>query len=109
MHISIALFGPWDQRPVFKTNVTEFAPLRTVTPQVSLSIIRELTNLFTNPNNDLALDPSFEDTNDPSVNHEYILPYADANNVRKFKLLQKLQSIGFVKPINEEFIVPDVS
>lgn len=102
-------FGPWDQRPVFKTNVTEFAPLRTVTPQVSLSIIRELTNLFTNPNNDLALDPSFEDTNDPSVNHEYILPYADANNVRKFKLLQKLQSIGFVKPINEEFIVPDVS
>ena len=102
-------FGPWDQRPVFKTNVTEFAPLRTVTPQVSLSIIRELTNLFTNPNNDLALDPSFEDTNDPSVNHEYILPYADANNVRKFKLLQKLQSIWFVKPINEEFIVPDVS
>ena len=36
-------FGPWDQRPVFKTNVTEFAPLRTVTPQVSLSIIRELS------------------------------------------------------------------
>lgn len=37
-------FGPWDQRPVFKTNVTEFAPLRTVTPQVSLSIIRDLEN-----------------------------------------------------------------
>lgn len=97
-------FGPWDQRPVFKTNVTEFAPLRTVTPQVSLSIIRELTNLFADPNNDLDLDPSFEDTNDPSVNHEYVLPYANVNNVRKFKLLQKLQSIGFVKPINEEFM-----
>lgn len=31
-------------------------------------------------------------------------PYANVNNVRKFKLLQKLQSIGFVKPINEEFM-----
>ncbi len=97
-------FGPWDQRPVFKTNVTEFAPLRKVEPQVSLSVIRELTNLFTDPNREIALDPSFEDTNDPSIRHEYVAPYADANNVRKFKLLQKLQSIGFVKPVNEEFM-----
>lgn len=97
-------FGPWDQRPVFKTNVTEFAPLRKVEPQVSLSVIRELTNLFVDPNKDIALDPSFEDTNDPSVHHEYVIPYADLNNVKKFKLLQKLQSIGFVKPIDEEFM-----
>ena len=40
---------------------------RQVTPQVSLSIIRELTNLFTDPNNDLDLDPSFEDTDRKSV------------------------------------------
>lgn len=104
MHTLIVLFGPWDQRPVFKTNVTEFAPLRKVEPQVSLSVIRELTNLFVDPNKDIALDPSFEDTNDPSVHHEYVIPYADLNNVKKFKLLQKLQSIGFVKPIDEEFM-----
>ena len=97
-------FGPWDQRPVFKTNVTEFAPLRKVEPQVSLSVIRELTNLFTAPTKDLPLDPSYEDTNDPIVKHDYVAPYADPDNVRKFKLLQKLQSIGFVKPVNEEYM-----
>lgn len=97
-------FGPWDQRPVFKTNVTEFAPLRKVNPQVSLSVIHELTKLFENPDDIFALDPSFEDTNDPSVKHDFIEPYAVPDNVKKFKLLQKLQSIGFVKPIEEEFM-----
>lgn len=97
-------FGPWDQRPVFKTNVTEFSPLRKVKSQVSLQTIRELTNLFLTPNIPLPLDPSFEDTNDPSVHHDYVEPYANTENVGKFKLLQKLQSIGFVRPINEEFM-----
>lgn len=97
-------FGPWDQRPVFKTNVTEFAPLRKVEPQVPLSVIRELTNLFVEPTADFPLDPSFEDTNDPDVKHEWIEPYANKDNVRKFKLLQKLQSIGFVKPVDEQFM-----
>lgn len=97
-------FGPWDQRPVFKTNVTEFAPLRKVEPQVSLSVIRELTNLFVDPTADFPLDPSFEDTNDPNVKHKLVYPYANKDNVRKFKLLQELQSIGFVKPVDEQFM-----
>ena len=97
-------FGPWDQRPVFKTNVTEFAPLRKVDPQVPLSVIRELTDLFANPNDRFDLDPSFEDTNNPTIPHEYVKPYTVESNVRKFKSLQKLQSIGFVKPIDEEFM-----
>lgn len=97
-------FGPWDQRPVFKTNVTEFAPIRKVEPQVPLSVIRELTNLFADPAVDLPLDPSFEDTNDPDVKHEWVKPYANEDNVRKFKMLQKLQSIGFVRPVDEQFM-----
>lgn len=97
-------FGPWDQRPVFKTNVTEFAPLRKVEPRVPLSIIRELPNLFSNSNKDLPLDPSFEDTNDPSVTHDYLEPYATPENTKRFKQLQKLQSIGFVKPVDAEFM-----
>lgn len=97
-------FGPWDQRPVFKTNVTEFAPLRKIEPQVSLQIIRELTNLFKEPTLDFPLDPSFEETNVPTVPHECITPYANIDNVKQFKILQKLQSIGFVRPVNEEFM-----
>lgn len=96
--------GAWQQRPVFKTNVTEFAPLKKVEPQVPLPIIRELTNLFSNPADVFALDPSFEDTNDPTVVHEYKKPYANKDHVAKFKVLQKLQSIGFVKPVDATFM-----
>ena len=96
--------GPWDQRPIFKTNITEFVSLRKVEPQVELSNIRELTNLFNNSNDIFQLNPSFEYTNDPSIEHKYIPPYANSENIRKFKLLQKLQSIGFVKPIDAEYM-----
>ena len=97
-------FGAWGQRPVFKTNVTEFAPLKKVEPQVPLAVIRQLPSLFADPSIDLPLDPSFEDTNDPSIKHEYIKPYANKENVVKFKLLQKLQSIGFVKPVDAQYM-----
>lgn len=97
-------FGPWDQRPVFKTNVTEFAPLKKVNPQVSLDVIRELPNLFVKPDVDLPLNPSFEETNDPTVAHKYIQPYATKENIKKFKMLQKLQSIGFVVPVDAPFM-----
>lgn len=97
-------FGAWEQRPVFKTNVTEFAPLKRVDPQVPLTVIRQLTSLFVDPIKDLPLDPSFEDTNNPSVKHEYVEPYANPDNVCKFKMLQKLQSIGFVKPVDAQYM-----
>ncbi len=96
--------GAWQQRPVFKTNVTEFAALKKVEPQVPLTIIRDLTSLFSTPQEVLALDPSFEDTNDPTVVHEYKEPYANKENVEKFKKLQKLQSIGFVRPEGATFM-----
>ncbi len=96
--------GAWQQRPVFKTNVTEFAPLKKIEPQVPLATIRQLTTLFATPSQTFALDPSFEDTNDPTVEHEYKEPYAVKENVAKFKMLQKLQSIGFVKPVDATFM-----
>ena len=96
--------GAWQQRPVFKTNVTEFAALKKMEPQVPLTIIRDLTSLFSTPQEVLALNPSFEDTNDPTVEHEYKEPYAIKENVEKFKKLQKLQSIGFVKPVDATFM-----
>jgi hypothetical protein len=84
--------------------VTEFSPLKQVLPTVGPNIIRQITQLFVDPNTEFQLDPSFEDTNDPSVKHDYIEPYATPENVKRFKLLQKLQSIGFVKPVGEEFM-----
>lgn len=93
--------GPWDQRPIFKTNVTRFTSLREIQPQVSLETLRRIVELFPKPQQEFQLDPSFEYTNDPNELHEVAEPYAKAENVEKFKQLQKLQSVGLVVPVDE--------
>lgn len=94
--------GAHEQRPVFKTNVTEFVELRTVIPQVSLNILRQLTEYFQNPSDSLQLDPSFEYTNTNDIEHEVLEPYANPENVLIFKNLQKLESVGLIIPVGEE-------
>lgn len=95
-------FGCWEQRPVFKTNICRFAPLRTVVPKVSNELIRELITLFNDPKDVFELDPSFEDTNVRESKYTPIEPYAKEDHIKQFKILQKLQSIGFVEPIGED-------
>ena len=90
--------GPWDQRPVFKTNVTSFSPIKTVVPPVSLDVLRFIGELFTNPDENYALNPSFEPTNDPNVKHDIIEPYANQSNTEMFKKIQKLESVGIIVP-----------
>jgi len=96
--------GPWDQRPVFKTNITKFTSLRTVMPQVPIEVLRKLTEYFPTPQDEFALDPSFEDTNAPLIDHKIIEPYAKPENVAVFKHLQKMQGVGLVVPVNEQFM-----
>lgn len=96
--------GAWDQRPVFKTNVSEFVAIRNVKPRVPNATIHQLTSLFETPEKEYALDPSYEDTNNPAVEHKYIEPYANAENVKNFKYLQELQKIGFVEPVGAPFM-----
>ena len=94
--------GPWEQRPVFKTNVSSFLPLRTVEPAIPLPCLRTITSYFSNADTQLKLDPSFEYTNTPELPHELIQPYATIENVEIFKNLQKLESVGLVQPVDEE-------
>lgn len=96
--------GAWGQRPVFKTNVTRFTSLRTINPQVSLNILRKITEYFPTPEQEYSLDPSYEDTNTKTVEHSVIKPYANAENVAVFKNLQKLQSVGLVVPVDSEYM-----
>lgn len=86
--------GAWDQRPIFRTNVTSFATLRKLPPKVPLEVLRRITQYFTSPDAGHNLDPSYEDTE----------PTADPRNVHIFKDLQKLQSVGLVVPEDEEFM-----
>ncbi len=94
--------GPWEQRPVFKTNVTRFTSLRKVIPQVDISIIRKICTYFSDQNSKFKINPSFEPTNSPSVKHTVIQPYADLKNTKIFSDLQKLEGIGLVVPVGEE-------
>lgn len=88
----------WEQRPVFKTNVRAFTSLRKVSPPIQLSELRQINDLFETPNTEIALDPSFE-PQPPAPNHG-IKP--DPENNRKFAILQKLNRLNLVKPVDEE-------
>ena len=94
--------GPWEQRPVFKTNVTRFLPIRTVKAQVNIEVLRKLTQYFIDPSDEMGLNPSFEPTNSVDVEHKVIEPYADLNNVAIFSDLQKLEGVGLIVPCGEE-------
>jgi hypothetical protein len=92
--------GAHDQRPVFKTNITEFVPLRKMVPQVPLETLRKLMNYFPRPDYHFPLNPSFEETNSEQVMHRVVLPEAEPKHVAIFKDLQKYQSVGLVVPVN---------
>jgi len=94
--------GAFDQRPVFKTNIMRFTSLKSVPPLVSKEILRELPKYFDSAEKHFYLDPSFEPTNDPNIQHEYLKPYADKMNVETFKNLQALAGVGLVVPVKSQ-------
>lgn len=86
--------GAWDQRPIFKTNVSSFTSLRNVPPKVSFETMRKITTYFQTPDSEHDLDPSYEYTESVAVEE----------NVKIFKDLQKFQGVGLVVPVDEEFM-----
>ena len=96
--------GAWQQRPVFKTNISQFLPIRTISPKVPKATLRKLSQYFTSPSDVYPLDPSYEDTNDPTVAHIYAEPYADKDHVAIFKELQLFASVGLVEPVDASYM-----
>lgn len=95
-HIDQSL-GPWDQRPVFKTNVKSFVSLRRVQPPIGLAELQRITEFFPKPGQDFQLDPSFEPERqgpDSSV------PPPDPINTAKFAILQRYNRVGLVVPVD---------
>jgi caspase domain-containing protein len=84
--------GPWDQRPIFKTNVTRFTSLRSVAPPVPLATLRKLTEYFPQPQDEHKLDPSYEFTEST----------ADPAKVAIMRDLQRFVGVGLVVPVGEE-------
>lgn len=84
--------GPWDQRPVFKTNITYFTSLRTVPPPTPIEILRKIIEYFPSPEEQFKLNPSFEFTEKTAIKEKVAI----------FKNLQKLERVGLVVPVDEE-------
>lgn len=95
-HIDQSL-GPWDQRPVFKTNVKNFVSLRNVSPPIELADLRRITEFFPTPGYEHALDPSYEPEDD---GRKADMPKADPENTRKFAILQKYRSVNLLVPVD---------
>jgi hypothetical protein len=95
-HIDQSL-GPWDQRPVFKTNVKSFVSLRKVQPPISLAEIQRITEFFPSPGFVFHLDPSFEperESPNPAI------PSPNPENTAKFAVLQKYSRVNLVVPVD---------
>lgn len=86
--------GAWDQRPIFKTNVTRFTSVRTVSPPVPVATLRKLTAYFPAPQDEHPLDPSYE----------YTYSKPDPAKVEVLKDLQKFNSVGLVVPVGEDYM-----
>lgn len=95
-HIDQSL-GPWDQRPVFKTNVKSFVSLRKVQPPISLLELQRITEFFPSPGFEFWLDPSFE----PERGNQLPgIPSPNPVNTAKFAILQKYNRVNLVVPVN---------
>ncbi len=90
-HIDQSL-GPWQQRPLFKTNIENFISLRDVQPPIALSDLMQITSLFEEKGSEFQLDPSYEPTRDEAI----------TKNTEKFTILQRYEGVGLVVPVGTE-------
>lgn len=95
-HIDQSL-GPWEQRPVFKTNVKSFVSLRKVHPPISLEELRRIVEFFPSPGYQFKLDPTFERERAPG-DEERGIPLPDSRNSEKFAVLQKYNRVNLLVP-----------
>jgi hypothetical protein len=89
--------GPWEQRPVFKTNIKRFVSLRRVPPPISLVELRRLTEFFPAPGSTFPLDPTFE----PEMTGRPVgAPAPNPANTAKFALLQKYNRLNLLVSVD---------
>lgn len=91
--------GPWEQRPLFKANISSFISLRQCQPFITIKDLIETMNLFISENSNYFLDPSYEKTNYKGSIHRTCEPYAIEENVEIMTNLQKFNRCGLVKPV----------
>lgn len=85
--------GPWDQRPIYKSNASQLSTLRYYTPEVGDDELRRLPQFFPKPDHQFFLDPSYEVTR---------IGEALPEHVHIFKLFKHYQVARLLRPIFDE-------
>lgn len=80
--------GPWDQRPVYKSNASRLSPIRYCTPDVADDELRRLPRLFPSPDHQFFMSPSYEITSPSSI----------PEHVAIFKLFKRYQVARLLRP-----------
>lgn len=88
------VLGPWQQRPVFKSHVTELSVLKSGNPQISFPQLRLLAEYFPEADFEFKLDPGFESELKPK----------NEEKEKVFALLQKFRDCNMLKPVGEEHL-----
>jgi hypothetical protein len=89
--------GAWEQRPVFKTNVKQFVPIRKVAPTIQLSDLQRITEFFPRRGDSFPLDPTYE----PELKgRDEGMPPPNLENTRKFAILQKYNRVNLLVPVD---------
>src|SRR5207302_9787782 len=79
--------GSWDQRPIFKTNVTRSTVLRTIPPPVPHMTLKKIGEYFLTPDEEHKLGPEYESSD----------PAAIPDKVAIMKDLHKFVSVDLVE------------
>ena len=85
-------FGAWDQRPAFKANVDRLHELRSCTPAVPLTELRQIAELFPSADHLFPLDPSYEPDAEPG----------NSEHERVFSTLQKYRAAKLLEPVDAD-------
>jgi len=94
-HIDQSL-GPWEQRPVFKTNVKNFVSLKETQPSIALGDLQKIVEFFPEAGSEFKLDPTFE----PEMKgRDAGMPDPIPENTERFKILQRYNRINLLVPV----------
>ncbi len=86
--------GPWDQRPIYKSNATHLSPIRYCKPDLSDDDLRRLPQFFPSEDFQYPLDPSYE------VTRVEALP----EHIDIFNLFKRYQVARLLRPSFDEHL-----
>ena len=90
--------GSWDQRPVFKANIEQFVCLRKNEPPIKLPELREITDIFEDPDKAKPLDPGYEEDKRDVKDPKYM--EHDPEKERVFSILRNYAALNLVVPVD---------